>query len=386
MLRNISVVFGILIGPVLIAAPIERSEVVAPGPQAYSLIRTPSLIVLDDGTIICKTGGKQGRSDWAAADVLTQISRDGGKTWSAPAVMARSEKTINAYPIKGAGNSVHFIVMTDYGKLEYQVSRDGGTTLSSPRDITDVLTKWADSKGIKWTVVAPGPGSGVRTKAGRLLVPLWVATDPTRKHAPSFVTMMYSDDEGATWAVGDIIADNTPETPNPNESDVIELPDGRVMVTMRNIGPNRQRLVSWSNNGATGWSKPVYHADLFEPICQASAAVTTLKDGRAMIVHVAPAGPVDPKDIPPAPKQAPRVRLAISASLDEGKTYPIKVILDEGRSAYSDVAIGKDGRILVAYEAGEPPKATGSAATRPTNLTTAIKFVSIDPEWLATQK
>lgn len=397
MVRNISAILGILLPLTTFAGPVERGVVVAPdGMGPYPLVRTPALVVLDDGAIICKTGGKRGRSDWDPADILTQLSRDGGKTWTQPSVVAHSEKTtINAYPVKGVGNAVHFIVMNDYGKLAYQVSTDGGATLSAPRDVTDVLAAWAKARGIQWTVVAPGPGSGIRTQAGRLLVPLWVATDPGRKHAPSFVTMMYSDDEGATWAIGDIIADNTNgpgrdgqggELTNPNETDVIQLPSGKVMVTMRNVGSARRRLISWSDNGATGWSKPEYQPDLFEPVCEASCAVATLKDGRPMIVHVAPAGPVEAKDIPPPPKPAPRVRLAISASLDEGKTYPIRVILDEGRCAYSDTAIGKDGRILVAYEAGDPPKADGAAAAKPTNLTTGIKFVSIDPDWLAAQK
>jgi sialidase-1 len=45
-----------------------------------------------------------------------------------------------------------------------------------------------------------------------------------------------------------------------------------------------------------------------------------------------------------------RRNLTIKLSRDDGKTWPIQKTLDEGPSAYSDLAILPDGTILCLYE------------------------------------
>jgi sialidase-1 len=373
-MRNALLIVSLLCANLHAAGAIERSAIFPAPPTGYVGVRVPALSVLKDGSILCMAGAGHGKGDWAPCDVLQKRSTDGGKTWSDPVVLFTNKtSTVNAMPIVSHDGTIHLLLMRDYGSVEHIVSTDGGKTYSTPEPITPTLDEWKKTNGYQWTVVAPGPGSGIELKSGRLLAPVWLTDAPDRKHRPSIVTTIYSDDTGKTWHVGDIIARDTPETTNPNESDVIQLPDGQVMINMRNGSAVHQRLIATSPDGATGWSKPAFVADLFEPICEASWTVVPLGESpeKHMLVHIAPAGD---GTTPPASKSAPRENLTLYASLDDGKTWPIHKLLDAGRAAYSDVTVGTDGRILVAYE-------SGADSDRP-NGTTGISLLSIDPKWV----
>lgn len=370
--------------------PIERFVAFEKAPEGYISVRTPTLSALNDGTIVLQVGAKRGKKDAVPADVMQIRSTDGGRTWSTPSVLVTNEVgTANMMPILARDGTLHGVVMRDYRTLEYLRSSDGGKTFSTPRDITGVLQAWKQSpKGLDWHVVAPGPGSGIELSTGRLVVPVWLSTSAEMKHRPSFVMTMYSDDRGDTWHAGDVIANHSEAIVNPSESDIVELPaaDGkpaRVLINMRNESKARRRLISESADGASGWSMPRFVDDLYEPICQGSMGVVPVvpEDGvspTSMLVFVAPAGSKDPAERPAAPKHAKRENLTLYASLDGGATWPIKRVIDEKRAAYSDVAVGKDGRIYVAYEAFED--------TDTKNFTRGITFVSIDPAWILDAK
>ena len=44
--------------------------------------------------------------------------------------------------------------------------------------------------------------------------------------------------------------------------------------------------------------------------------------------------------------------MTVWASLNGARTWPVKRLVDQGRSAYSSLAAGKDGTIYLIYEAG----------------------------------
>jgi len=344
----------------------------------YRSVRVPSLAVMNDGTLLCFISGKASYSDWAEADVLYRVSKDHGRTWSDVRTYdAIHGAAINAFPIvdRRAG-TLHLLIKKNYESLHHAVSNDHGLTFTPPRDVTATLDTYRTRDGYDWTVMAIGPGAGIQLKSGRLLAPIWLADSPDRKHRPSCVSTIYSDDGGATWQCGQIIARDSPGVPNPSEAYLVELADGRVMMNLRNESPRRRRMVATSPDGATGWTEPVDDAALFEPICQASLTALPLPDdpSRRALLFVNPdSSALEP---PPAPKHAPRMNLAIRASLDDGRTWPVARVLDPGRAAYSDMAVGGDGRVFIAYESGELPLDGGRVANR------AITFLSIDPRWL----
>src|SRR5678815_5241994 len=120
------------------------------------------------------------------------------------------------------------------------------------------------SKHVKqpdWTWYATGPGIGIQTKSGRLVIPCdnkVLKTKARQSH------VIYSDDRGATWKLGGVVG------PNCNESQIAELPSGELVLNMRSHEANNRRMIARSTDGGLTFSKPVEDQTLIEPVCQAS--------------------------------------------------------------------------------------------------------------------
>ena len=182
----------------------------------------------------------------------------------------------NATPIvDNQTGIVHLLYQSNYEKCYYTFSKDDGKSFEKPIEITKIVEGYKNF--YNWIVMAPGPGHGIKTSSGRLVVPFWLSDGSSKEfgpdkrgHRPSIVVSVYSDDDGKTWNRGDVVAENSDEVIVPNETSVIELADGRIMFNIRNESTNFRRLVSFSNDGVTGWTPPEYADAFFEPICFAS--------------------------------------------------------------------------------------------------------------------
>lgn len=109
--------------------------------------------------------------------------------------------------------------------------------------------------------------------------------------------------------------------------------------------------MSVSADGATGWSTPRFHEQLWEPICMASIVAHPSRPGTQL--YSAPhtlARDASGREIPAG--RGKRENLSIKLSRDDGKTWPVNRTLEAGPSAYSDLAVLPDGRVLCLYEAG----------------------------------
>lgn len=139
-------------------------------------------------------------------------------------------------------------------------SDDNGATWSSPAEITSSV------KSVEWGWYATGPGGGIQLRngahAGRLVVPC----DHSDAAGAYCSHVIYSDDAGATWQLGGTVPDV-----KLNECQVAELSDGRLLLNMRNYNRTvKARRISFSGDAGATWWSPVYDAALIEPICQAS--------------------------------------------------------------------------------------------------------------------
>jgi sialidase-1 len=198
---------------------------------------------------------------------------------------------------------------------------------------------------------------------GRLLVPVWLCipdrSKPGGDHRPSCVATIYSDDNGKTWKRGDIISNNL-DMPansndtiiNPNESVVVQLTDGSIMINMRNESDSNRRLISYSKNGISGWTKPAFDNDLFEPVCMASLIrVTGRPDDKPRLIFVNPDSRNNQLQVRKNSKvNKPRENVTARLSYDEGKTWPVHKVLHARGSGYSDLAVDKKGMIFCLYE------------------------------------
>jgi sialidase-1 len=152
--------------------------------------------------------------------------------------------------------------------------------------------------------------------------------------------VIYSDDHGQTWQLGG----RTPRD-QVNECEVVELADGRLMLNMRNYDQQtaRARQVAFSDDGGESWYGQRHDPALIEPRCQASIRRVRWPDeGRqGMIMFSNPAHERD------------RKRMTVRASFDDGKTWPTQLLLYDGSSAYSCLAVLPDGSVGCLYEADD---------------------------------
>lgn len=332
-------------------ALLDSSVVFSPGGE-FASMRIPALVMTKKGTLLAFCEGRIGTaSDWADMDLLMRRSKDGGRTWEPNVVIASrktGQPTSNATPIVDDNGTIHLLYQRDYANAFYTSSVDDGKTWSEAVDITYAFDAFKPE--YDWKVLAPGPGHSIQLKNGRLLVPVWLSDPaklkPRRSHAPSCIATIYSDDHGKTWKRGAIIANNSPEFKNPSETMAIQLNDGRVMVNIRNVSDEHLRGISYSNDGISGWTKPVFDKELFEPICMATIIRLQDKQQSGMLFINPDSQTSDGKIIP----KYPRKNLTAKISYNEGQSWPVKKVINAGPAGYSDVAIGPDGTIYCLYE------------------------------------
>jgi len=116
------------------------------------------------------------------------------------------------------------------------------------------------------------------------------------------------------------------------------------MLNIRNESRDRQRGVSISADGATGWSAMRFDEHLPETICMGSIIRLTQRPAyqKNRILFANPHNPESRK----------RENLSIKLSYDEGETWPVMRAIEPGASGYSDLAVGPDGTVYCFYERG----------------------------------
>jgi len=338
----------------------------------FRLYRIPGIIVTAKGSVLAYCEARKFTvADRGEVEIHLRRSTDGGKSWSSAKQVAHlgprlsrnphmpeakkskdmggpNEQTVNnPVAIAGRDGTVHLLYCVEYMRCFYIRSEDDGVTWSAPAEITSTLDQFRSE--LEWQAIATGPGHAVQLRSGRLVVPFWMATYEKQAELRKAVGIIYSDDNGKTWLRGQIVLRNA------GEPNIAEIADGRVLVTARNGDPRGRRMVAYSPNGATGWSKPEFVDELLEPGCMAG-----------LVSHPGRAGKKKPLLLfsnPHTTKRAhaDRVNLTVKLSEDGGRTWPVRKVLQPGPSAYSDLAILPDGTILCFYESGdsESPRKSG---------------------------
>jgi sialidase-1 len=350
------ILFAAFLAVGLTAQTPEKMTLFEGGTGGYKGYRIPALVMTSNGTLLAFCAARKELGDWADIDIAMRRSTDGGKTWEPMRIIAdRGTMTVdNPVPIADRTGAVHFLFQVNYAQLYYMRSDDDGKSFSDPVDITEAVHDfrrgWArDSERDRygWNVVAPGPGHGIQLSSGRLLSTVWMS--PHYRHRPSAVATIYSDDQGKTWKAGALL----PQTlVNPSEHMAIELAGGRVMTNIRSEGTDHRRAIAYSPDGISNWTVPELHPELFEPVCMASLIRLTAEPAqkRNRIVFAnpdsRPASGAFSKEFNMKARDDLRIRL----SYDEGKTWPVSKLLQEGATGYSDIAAGRDGQLYIVYE------------------------------------
>ena len=361
------------------AAPIEQSDVFISREKGYYSYRVPSAVVSNAGTVLVFAEGRRNNEgDVGDIDILLRRSFDGGRTWrpvqrvwdegmngcgNITTVVDRTTGVIWLLAIHSPGNETEELLWAGRSKGDRTVwvmkSSDDGATWSKPVDITRSV------KRPEWGYYATGPGTGIQLRSGRLVIPCNFrprlpagAThsemkESTRSH------VVYSDDHGATWAIGGVLEAKT------NECQVAELPDGRLSINMRSFHGKNLRAVATSRDGGMSWSKPELHPELIEPICQASLQGYVYDDARqrSRLLFSNPAS-------------VRRENMTVRLSYDGGETWPYSQVLHPGPSAYSCLTVLSDNSIGCVYERRVNPEKGQTPYER-------ITFARFTLDWLS---
>jgi sialidase-1 len=156
----------------------------------------------------------------------------------------------------------------------------------------------------------------------------------------------YSDDQGATWHMGDpapggIVKDGKGNPVSTvNEAQFVELSNGSVRFNVRRWAGKAVRKTCVSTDGGVTWSNVEDAPELIDPSCMAS-----------ILRYTDPADGAKSRLLYSGPQSTKRENGTVFVSYDEGKTWPVKRVLCPGAFAYSCLTALPDGTIGCLYEA-----------------------------------
>lgn len=318
------------------------------GIGGYSTYRIPAIVTTNSGKILAFAEGRvNSSSDTGDIDLLMRSSDDGGIIWGPMKIIWNDGANVCGNPapvVDKKTGKIHLLMTWNHGedhekeiidgkssntrRVFVTSSADDGENWTVPREITSSVKKE------NWTWYATGPCHGIQLKKGnykgRLVIPCDHIEAETKKY---YSHVIYSDDHGNTWNLGG----KTPQD-QVNECTVAELPDGRLLLNMRNYDrTQKSRKISFSENGGMNWSDIQPDITLAEPICQASLLSTSKNK---ILWFLNPASPDK------------RINMTLKKSKDFGKTWELVTILNPGPSAYSGLTLINSKTLGCLYEGG----------------------------------
>ena len=297
--------------------------------QLFSDERFPNIVVARDGAVLATWGNKQ---------VRVRRSEDGGKTWE-------KQITIANPGFQGGGTTVDettgdvLAFVEDHhppARLTIYRSKDHGKTWTADEG-TVVMP---DSKGNSPSMHMNEHGITLRhgEHKGRLIRPtrFYAGKNDRSKWPEHYTNAMFSDDGGKMWQTSEPF----PEY-GTGEATIAELSDGRIYYNSRvhwqERPMNTRRRSAISKDGGVTWED--------------WKVVGVLPDGHQHRSYGCMGGlvrlPVAGKDILIFSNidtaKATREHATVWASLDGGKTWPVKRLVYDGPSGYSSLTAGRPG-------------------------------------------
>ncbi|GAA2988608.1 MULTISPECIES: sialidase family protein [Streptomyces] len=328
--------------------------------------RIPALTTSTKGTLLAAYDARPTLGDLPGnLGVVLRRSTDGGTTWQTQQVVRKE-----AAP-KGFGDP-SLLTDTTTGRIfvfyassvnqgffgsatgndesdpnvlqaDYSYSDDDGLTWTHRR-ITQQI------KNSAWAGMFAASGQGIQLRNGPYKGRL-VQQYAIRNNGANYAVSAYSDDHGDTWKMGN------PVGPGGDENKTVELDDGRIMLNNRSAP---YRTIAYSSDGGVNYTPFTQDTNLPDPANNGS------------VIRYAPdATASDPQSswllFSNTESTFSRSNLTVKMSCDNGKTWPIRKVVEPGSAAYSTLTRLPDGRVGLLYERGNVQ---------------AITYSSFDLKWL----
>lgn len=334
------------------------------GDDGAAAYRIPGLVTTSRGTLLAVYDVRHNSSKDLQQHIDIGLSRstDGGRTWqrmrlplsfadegSLPAAqngvgdpsILYDHTTHRAWVVAawchGMGygmawfNSAPGMEADATGQLVLAYSDDDGRTWSPAINITPQV------KRPEWHFLLQGPGRGITMRDGTLVFPTQYIDADRMPHS----AIMYSRDGGRTWHMHE-----GPRT-DTTEAQVAELPDGSLMLNMRDNRGGSRAVAVTKDLGATWHEHPSSRKALREPVCMASLISVAAKDnvsGRDILLFSNPDSDKARRDI------------TVKISFDGGNTWPAEkqVLLDGGDGwGYSCLTMIDRQTVGILYESSQ---------------------------------
>jgi sialidase-1 len=334
-----------------------RSVLRRQGDDKVHTYRIPGLATTPTGTLIAVFDVRHENSGDLPADIDVGMMRstDDGTTWSTMQLILDFDKAEKDSRGNGVGDPAvlvdrktgHILVAAlwskgnrawngsgpglspdETGQFVLTRSKDDGKTWSKPTNITQKI----NGRDPGWRLCFNAPGNGIQLRDGPLVFAAQFRDTAGVPHS----CFVFSSDGGDTWAIS---PPAIPKTPPTSESQIAELTDGSLLLSMRDESRSGKRAwarFTWKDDLSKGtWGEPWFTVP--DPTCMAS--LVSYPNGPLLFSN---------------PNSATeRVALTIRTSTDDGKTWSDGRLLDPRPCAYSCLTVLRDGSVGVLYECGD---------------------------------
>lgn len=370
----------------------DKAIEVFPFENAGAYYRIPALVVTTNGTLLAFADRRYNNRDDLPNRIEVEVTRstNNGSNWSkrikitptsvsktdgygdTASVVVRNSNTVLALVASHRG----FKASTPNNPININVFRstDEGLTWSKGEDITSQIygAQCKDAVRSKWYAAFVSSGNGVQLSTGRILFVLNVREDGQWNVKLFRNYVMYSDDGGYTWNV----SKNAPKnTVGGNEAKIVELSDGRLLMSARPSSGNK-RMHAYSSDRGETWTDATPKSDITVAGSNGDMIYyTSVKNGwdTNRIIHFIPTASTTVTGEHQYNGRVGPANPYFYYSYDDGKTFIKGPQVKVGQqSGYSSLAVLHDGSIGVLYE----DKSWGGP----------IKFMRVNFEWLTRGK